>query len=77
MESYVWINSLGLVLDIIGVLLLFRYGLPIDITNRGILGISQRMEKQKDDRRYLTRSYIGLSLLIIGFILQIVSNFIK
>ena len=57
------INSFGLVLDIIGAVLLFFYGLPT-----GLWSFSQGKTNWKQ--------YLGLLLLIIGFMLQLISNWI-
>ena len=76
------INSLGLALDIIGVILLFIFGLPsrfvTDGPPRELLsfgvdtdGVEQWKKKWK---RYDRWSRFGLVLLVVGFVLQIVSN---
>ncbi|MEZ4968762.1 MAG: hypothetical protein R2814_03695 [Flavobacteriaceae bacterium] len=71
------INSIGLFFDIIGVVLLFKYGLPADISKDG----SIRMIFQGTDhdevnkwKKYNFWSRFALILIIIGFALQILSN---
>lgn len=71
------INSLGLILEVVGVLLLFKFGLPskIDIEGQTFIVSGGIDEKEKiKAKRYKTRSYIALTLLIFGFLLQIISN---
>lgn len=78
MDYYTLINSFGLGLDIIGVIILFKYGLPSDVNRGGavvkIVSGSQEIPKYK---KYLRWAYFGLSLLVLGFVLQLVSNFLK
>ncbi len=74
------VNSLGLFLDIVGVCLIFWFGLPKWIPRDGeplIIdgGTAGEDPKPKPDR-YTLGNRIGLGLLICGFILQLVSNFI-
>ena len=70
------IGSLGLVLDIIGAVLLFRYGLPEDVS-RG--GASYELREEEDEaeklkaKRYDSLGRLGLLLLIAGFMLQLVA----
>ena len=73
------VNSVGLVLDIVGVVLIWRYGLPEPISREGhnyiILESHDEAEKIKA-AKYDRLSKIGLSLVILGFALQLASNFI-
>jgi len=78
------INSIGLSLDIAGVVLLFKYGLPSDVGARPDEGYSfglgggppaeERRQRESRWTRYRTGSRLGLGLLVAGFVLQIVSN---
>jgi hypothetical protein len=74
-----WVNSIGLVLDICGAILLWKYGLPESISREGhqyiVLGQKDEAEAAKA-KTYDRWSKLGLSLLILGFVLQLVSNFI-
>ena len=72
------INSLGLALDIIGVILLFFYGLPeqINKTGAGVLTWDNDPKEAEKWKRYKKRSYWALALLTIGFLLQIASNWL-
>jgi hypothetical protein len=73
-------SSIGLIIDIIGVIFLFKFGLPSDIS---IGGFELREELETEERERLSRNKkikkmanIGLVCLILGFILQLVgSNF--
>ena len=77
-----YINSVGLDLDIIGVILLFIFGLPDSFVRDGpptnplsfdvdTDGVKQWKKKWK---RYKCVSWFALVLLVFGFVLQIVSN---
>lgn len=77
------VNSVGLFLDIVGVILLFRYGLPpegVSRTGGTILHWGtdkETREKAREKRRhYEFLSWSALGFLVTGFILQIVSNFL-
>jgi hypothetical protein len=67
------INVIGLTFDIIGVLMLFKYGLPSDLNKNG--HISMVLEQVDNDeihkyKKYERLSYVALVSIIIGFILQ-------
>ena len=76
------INSVGLVLDIIGVILLFIFGLPSRFVSDGppintlSFGWDPDSVKQweKQWKWYKFWSWFALVLLVLGFALQIVSN---
>ena len=74
------INSIGLLLDIFGVVLLFRYGLPADVTRSGasylLLEGEDEAEKLKA-QHYDRMGQLGLALLIAGFLFQLASNFLQ
>lgn len=74
-----FINSIGLVFDIIGVLLLFKYGLPSEISSTGSIGISLEgtdYDEVKKYKKYKRWSIIGLSFILIGFAFQLFSNYV-
>jgi hypothetical protein len=67
------INVIGLTFDIIGVLMLFKYGLPSNLDKNGHISIV--LEQVDDDeihkyKKYEQLSYLALVSIIIGFILQ-------
>jgi hypothetical protein len=64
----------GLLLNLIGVLLLFRYGMPYRVRTGGADYIQTRQTDQeaiKAERRYNIWGNIGLAFLILGTIAQI------
>ncbi|MCY4597702.1 MAG: hypothetical protein OXC19_23240 [Bryobacterales bacterium] len=76
--SAAWVNSIGLGLDIVGVVLLFRFGLPPNVDRTGATywtGAPDQEEVRKG-RRYDRISWVALALLVLGFALQIASNWI-
>lgn len=72
------INSIGLFLDILGVVLLFIYGLPKDMAKDGhqFITANPTDESVRKYKLYNRLSYVALAMLIIGFLLQIVSNWV-
>ncbi len=75
-------SSIGLIADILGVLFLFKYGLPSKIKEHGgSILLEENSETEKERIKYNNkierRAYYGLILLIIGFILQLIGTNIK
>lgn len=73
------LNSIGLFLDIIGVIILWRFGLPETINRKGYSYMVREEideEQIKRVKKYDKYSFVGLCILITGFVFQIVSNFI-
>ena len=70
------INSTGLALDIGGVILLFIYGLPAEVRKEQIIYWGEGKEQVEKWKHYKKLSNLGLILLVIGFLLQLVSNWI-
>ena len=74
------INSLGLLLDIAGVIMVWRYGLPDTLSREGaqyiVTGQTDQAEKAKA-ARFDVLSKVGLALIMGGFTLQLISNFLK
>ena len=75
------ISQYGLVSDIVGVILLFKYGFPSKIKSAAgvrIVGeISEEEKKRvnKTNRNIKFWGYTGLGLIIIGFVLQFIGGF--
>jgi hypothetical protein len=73
------VNSVGLLCDIAGAIILWRYGLPEEFSKTGAVylttGDTDQGEAAKA-RAYEWLARLGLGLLIFGFFLQLVSNFI-
>lgn len=74
------INDIGLFLDIIGAVLLFKFGLPASVDREGHIHIITEQfdeEEIKKGKFYERWGKIGLGLLILGFIFQLVSNHVS
>ena len=77
--TIVLLNTVGLVFNLVGVLLLFRYGMPYR-TRTG--GSGFLMVEQKDsaaislEEQHDFLGYVGLCLIILGTVLQIVANWV-
>lgn len=82
MTSSKLLICLGLGLDIAGVILLYRYGLPSrypDDRDAGLLrmpGIGPAPANPGAQRRFAYLSRSGLVCLVLGFVLQIVGTVI-
>ena len=78
--AFLLVNSAGLVLDIAGIGLLFWFGLPAMMSESGevrIVGTHVGLEEIRERRRYRRWSRVGLFLIILGFLSQILSNFMQ
>ncbi len=78
--AYLEVNSIGLALDIAGVLVLFKYGLPSKVREGGVQHLL--LEGTDNEQTLLFTLYqrfarCGLGLLVLGFALQIISNLMK
>lgn len=66
----------GLLLGLVGVLLLFRYGMPFHVPTNGANFIRDSYTNTADitlEHRYAVYGNIGLSCLVIGTILQMIA----
>ena len=73
------INSLGLILDIIGALLLLKYGIPNKIDAEGHINFILEQEDEAEKAKakvYKNWSDVAVILIILGFVLQLISNFL-
>jgi hypothetical protein len=73
------VNSVGLVCDIVGAVLIWRFGLPADIDRRGrgwLLLESKDEAEIRKGRTYDRWSMCGFILLVLGFLMQLASNWI-
>lgn len=80
METSSLLNSIGLVLGMIGVGLVFFYGISPMIDSDGAVFMIAEHEDENEKKRakkYNCLSRLGLILIFIGFVLQLSSNFIK
>lgn len=77
-------SQIGLSLNILGVVLLFIYGLPSRITDAhegdmlrvGPLQREQIKKKRKADKRINFYAYVCLALIGVGFIFQFIGTFL-
>lgn len=73
-------NSVGLVLDILGAFLVWQYGLPAVMEPGGTRYRSRSGSDPEgpstEKLQYRARSKAGFGLLMAGFILQLLSNFL-
>ena len=63
-------STVGLVLDIVGAILLFKFGLPPDFDPLGrdfIMTSTENTEERAKGRRYRFWGQIGLICLVLGF----------
>lgn len=74
------VNSLGLILDIVGAFLLFLYGLPSAASDGDSYGVEESPDEQKSREKknaFITKmARLGLGLLICGFLLQFIATWI-
>jgi hypothetical protein len=75
------LTSIGLILDILGVIMLFMYGLPSNVKENGSgFGGSeneeQRQKRLLNNKTIKMKAQFGLGLLITGFLFQLLANFI-
>lgn len=72
------LNIIGLSLDIIGVIILFFFGLPPRINKGGTINLILEQTDTKEDKKWKIYNFIsnlGLILIIIGFSIQLYSNY--
>jgi hypothetical protein len=77
MNFSVFVNSAGLALDIVGAILIWNFGLPTEID--GARRSVTPREGDSEVKRLRTADFyarLGGFLLIGGFALQLISNFI-
>ena len=73
------VNSLGLLCDIIGAILILKFGLPVTVSRTGAQCLLLEGEDTNEiliAKRYDRMAKLGLGLLIIGFAFQLLSNFV-
>jgi hypothetical protein len=76
-EVIKWLGPTGLILDIIGAIFIYKYGLPEEVSRTGSTNIvftkvdTKEIEKGK---RFDKWSKIGFYLLIVGFLFQLISS---
>ncbi len=74
----VFLNIAGLILNLIGVILLFRYGMPFRIRTEGktakTVVLPSAGQTMRAERRYDQLGWLGLVLIIVGTALQILAT---
>jgi hypothetical protein len=76
MSAAAW-NIAGLVLVLVGVLLLFRYGMPYRVRTGGDQFIILEQKDQNDieaEKLYGALGWIGLALVVCGTAFQVAAN---
>jgi hypothetical protein len=71
------LSPIGLMLDIVGVVLVWRFGLPQSVYRGGVQHlILEQIDEKEAARaaRYDRYSQLGLILLIGGFVLQLIGS---
>lgn len=72
------INTIGLIFDLIGILILFKYGLPSDVDKNGFIPLILEQEDEGEKKKWKIYNFwskIGLGFIFVGFIFQITSNY--
>jgi hypothetical protein len=70
-------NLIGLTLTLVGVLILFRWGMPFHVPTGGASNLILEQPDPKDialERIYALIGYVGLAALILGTVLQMVAT---
>jgi hypothetical protein len=70
-------NLVGLALTLVGVLILFRWGMPFHVPTGGASHLILLQSDPKDialERIYTIIGYVGLTALILGTVLQMVAT---
>jgi len=78
MEKINLFSTIGLILDIIGVLMLFKYGLPSKVSE-GTGRITEESKinediRNKKNKHIVIMAYLGLTFILIGFIFQLMGT---
>ena len=71
------VSTIGLTLDIVGVAIVFRYGLPEEMPEPAVpTWGGTPAETVRKKKLYPTFSRIGLGLIVVGFALQILAEWL-
>lgn len=73
------LSNIGLGLDIVGAVLLWRFGIPRDIDPSGRVYIATADLDQGEivaGRRFRRLERSGIGFLIVGFVLQLAANWV-
>jgi len=75
-----WICSIGLVVDMIGVILIFLFGISPSLNLKGAVSlIAEQVDEEgkKKAKIYKGLSILGLIFVFSGFLFQFIGNLIK
>jgi hypothetical protein len=79
MSEIAW-NTLGLVLNLVGILLLFAFGMPFRVRTNGIRTLivsgPRNQRAIRLDNLYGVLGYVGVAMIFIGTSCQIYSQFV-
>ena len=72
-------TNIGLIADIVGAILIFKFGLPsVETRNLHLLVLSHPTDVEKKENSFASvMSYAGITILIIGFFLQLIGSIIS
>ncbi len=79
-ETVRWLNTIGLALTVGGCVLLFFFGIPVNVDPKGrqMIITSDRDEAEiAKGKRYLHLGRVGLSLIAVGAMLQIWATWLR
>lgn len=77
--EYFTFNNIGLTLDIIGAIIIYRYGLPSAETrsNHAVAYSDPTPKEIRDVKITKILSPLGIILLIVGFVFQLLGNILR
>lgn len=70
------LNLAGLALNLIGILVLFRWGMPFRVVTGGAIHLIAEQSDAKEiaaERLYKIVAYFGLAALVVGTLLQMIA----
>jgi hypothetical protein len=73
------LNIIGLILNFIGTVMLYFFGLSQNIDSKGTILLALEQTEKKEIvryKRYKFLSQLGIFLLAIGFLIQLIAEFI-
>jgi hypothetical protein len=68
----------GLIIDIIGVVMVFLWGLPIQLPERDLY-VKETITEEQEEKNKIQKikAYAGLGFILAGFFLQLISYLIN
>jgi hypothetical protein len=68
-------STIGLVLNLVGVILLFRYGMPYKVRTGGQIGLALEQEDESEkalEIEFDNLGLLGLVAIVIGTVFQVI-----